>query len=74
MERVGCPDQRTVVGTLEDIADLAERFEVKSPSTIVLGGAVNILLGEYYSGEYYVMVGEEDMDRGERGRRRSFAV
>ena len=49
MERAGCPDQRTVVGTLEDISDLAERFEVKTTSTIVEGGVMNILLEEDYS-------------------------
>ena len=33
------------MGTLEDTADLVERFEVKPPSTIVVGGVVNVLLG-----------------------------
>ena len=46
MEHAGCPDQRTVVGTLEHIADLTERFEVKSPSNIIVGVVPNILLGE----------------------------
>ena len=45
MEHAGCPDQRTVVVNLEDIADLAERFEVKPPSTIVVGDVVNVFLG-----------------------------
>ena len=61
------------MGTLEDIADLAERFEVKSPSTIVVGGVVGVLLGEDYSGEYNRMVKKEGMGRGGRGRQRSFA-
>ena len=45
-----------VVGTLEDIADLSERFEVKPPSIIVVGGVVNLLLGEDYGGEDDEMV------------------
>ena len=45
------------MGTLEDIADLAERFEVKPPSTILVGGVVNVLLGEDYGGEDNEMVG-----------------
>ena len=44
VERAGCPDQRTVVGTMENIADLAEKYEVKPPSTIVVGEVVNVLL------------------------------
>ena len=56
MEHEGCPDQRTVVGTLEDTADLVERFEVKPPSIIVVGGVVNLLLGEDYGGEDDEMV------------------
>ena len=55
------------MGTLEDIADLAERFEVKSPSTIVVGGVVGVLLGEDYSGEYNRMVKKEGMGRGGEG-------
>ena len=61
------------MGTLEDIADLAERFEVNPPSTIIVGGAVKIILGEDYSGEDDEMFGEEDMGRGGKGRQRSFA-
>ena len=57
MECEGCPDQKTVVGNLEDKADLAERFEVKYTGTIVAGGVMNILLGEYYGGQYNDMVG-----------------
>lgn len=44
VERAGCPDQRTVVGTMETIADLAEKYDVKPPSTIVVGDVVNVLL------------------------------
>lgn len=44
VERAGCPDQRTVVGNLETIADMAEQYTVKPPSTIVVGGVVNVLL------------------------------
>jgi len=46
VERAGCPEQRTVVGTMESIADLAERFNVRPPSTIVVGEVVNVLLTE----------------------------
>lgn len=44
VERAGCPNQRTVVGTMETIADLAEKHNVKPPSTIVVGEVVNVLL------------------------------
>lgn len=46
VERAGCPDQRTIVGNMETIADLAERYNVKPPSTIVVGKVVNVLLTE----------------------------
>ena len=46
VERAGCPDQRTVVGTMETIADLAEKYDVRPPSTIVVGEVVNVLLTE----------------------------
>lgn len=44
VEKAGCPDQRTVVGNMETIADLAEKYDVKPPSTIVVGDVVNVLL------------------------------
>lgn len=46
IEKAGCPDQRTVVGNMETIADLAEKYQVKPPSTIVVGKVVNVLLLE----------------------------
>mmetsp|Transcript_22675 Transcript_22675/g.31755 ORF Transcript_22675/g.31755 Transcript_22675/m.31755 type:complete len:401 (-) Transcript_22675:904-2106(-) len=46
VERAGCPDQRTVVGNMETIADLAEKHDIKPPSTIVVGEVVNVLLEE----------------------------
>jgi uroporphyrin-III C-methyltransferase len=46
VERAGCPDQRTVVGNMENIADLADKHEIKPPSTIVVGEVVNVLLEE----------------------------
>ncbi len=58
VERAGCPEQRTVVGTMESIADLAERFQVKPPSTIVVGEVVNVLLTE----EDFVEVVEEGLE------------
>jgi uroporphyrin-III C-methyltransferase len=44
VENAGCPTQRTVVGNMETIADLAEKHNVKPPSTIVVGDVVNVLL------------------------------
>ena len=44
IERAGCPDQRTIVGNMETIATLAESFNVKPPSSIVVGEVVNVLL------------------------------
>mmetsp|Transcript_15920 Transcript_15920/g.26646 ORF Transcript_15920/g.26646 Transcript_15920/m.26646 type:complete len:339 (-) Transcript_15920:233-1249(-) len=46
VERAGCPDQRTVVGNMETIADLAKEHDVKPPSTIIVGDVVNVLLNE----------------------------
>jgi len=46
IESAGCPNQRTVVGNMETIADLAEEYEVKPPSTIIIGEVVNVLLEE----------------------------
>lgn len=46
VERAGCPEQRTVVGTMENIANLADKYKVKPPSTIVVGEVVNVLLTE----------------------------
>ena len=46
VERAGCPDQRTVVGTMGSIADIAEANDVRPPSTIVVGEVVNVLLTE----------------------------
>ena len=44
VEKAGCPAQRTVVGNMKTIADLAEEYEIKPPSTIVVGDVVNVLL------------------------------
>jgi siroheme synthase len=44
IEKAGCPTQRTVVGDMETIADLAEKYNVVPPSTIVVGEVVNVLL------------------------------
>jgi len=46
VEKAGCPDQRTVVGDMTTIADLAEQHNVKPPSTIVVGDVVNVLLDQ----------------------------
>ncbi|KAL3907240.1 MAG: hypothetical protein SGARI_003632 [Bacillariaceae sp.] len=44
VEKAGCPSQRTVVGTMETIGDIAEKHNVQAPSTIVVGKVVNVLL------------------------------
>lgn len=44
VERAGCPDQRTVVGDMTTIADVAEEHNIQPPSTIVVGEVVNVLL------------------------------
>jgi len=46
VERAGCPDQRTVVGNMQTIGDLADLYQVKPPSTIVVGSVVNVLLDQ----------------------------
>mmetsp|Transcript_27694 Transcript_27694/g.31754 ORF Transcript_27694/g.31754 Transcript_27694/m.31754 type:complete len:345 (+) Transcript_27694:82-1116(+) len=46
IQDAGCPSQRTIVGTMETISDLAEEYEVKAPSTIVVGDVVSVLLGK----------------------------
>lgn len=53
IQNAGCPNQRTVVGNMETIADLAEKYQVKAPSTIVVGEVVNVLL-------------EQDIETGEQ--------
>jgi uroporphyrin-III C-methyltransferase len=67
VERAGCPDQRTVVGTIDTIADLAERYDVKPPSTIIVGEVVNALLteGDFVVEEY----ADESENNGARIRR-----
>ena len=44
VEKAGCPDQRTVVGTMMTIADVAEQHNIQPPSTIVMGDVVNVLI------------------------------
>jgi len=52
IQNAGCPTQRVVVGNMETIADLAEEYKVKAPSTIVVGDVVSVLLeGTLESGE-----------------------
>lgn len=46
VEKAGCPDQRTVTGNMRTIADIAERHAIKPPSTIIVGGVVNVLLAK----------------------------
>jgi uroporphyrin-III C-methyltransferase len=46
VESAGCPNQRTVVGNMNTIADLAEEYNVKPPSTIIVGEVVRVLLEE----------------------------
>jgi len=51
IERAGCPNQRTVVGNMETIGDIAEKYNVQAPSTIVVGDVVNVLLDKDDEGE-----------------------
>jgi len=44
VERAGCPEQRTFVGNMETIADIAKENNIKPPSTIVVGDVVCVLL------------------------------
>jgi uroporphyrin-III C-methyltransferase len=44
VERAGCPNQRTIIGTMTTISDLAIRHKVQPPSTIIVGDVVNVLL------------------------------
>jgi uroporphyrin-III C-methyltransferase len=46
VEKAGCPDQRTVRGTLKTIAQIALDFKIKAPSTIIVGDVVNVLQEE----------------------------
>jgi len=51
IERAGCPNQRTVVGNMETIGDIAEKYNVQAPSTIVVGDVVNVLIEKDDDGE-----------------------
>jgi siroheme synthase len=43
IENAGCPEQRTVTGTMKTIADIANRHKIKAPAVIVVGEVVNAL-------------------------------
>ncbi|KAL3827242.1 hypothetical protein ACHAXA_004717 [Cyclostephanos tholiformis] len=62
VERAGFPDQRTVVGDISTISDIAEWHDVRPPSTIVVGEVVNVLLTD----DDFAM--EVDKDEGEGAR------
>jgi len=47
VENAGCPSQRTVVGDMTNIADLAAIHNIQPPSTIVVGKVVNVLLDSH---------------------------
>lgn len=53
IERGTRPDQRVTVGSLENIADLAEERKVKAPAITVIGDVVNLhaILGEQIAGK-----------------------
>jgi uroporphyrin-III C-methyltransferase len=42
--KAGCPDHHMVMGDMATIADLAKRYCVKPPSTIIVGTIVQVLL------------------------------
>jgi siroheme synthase len=46
IEKAGCPTQRTVIGDMQSIADLAVKHNIQAPSTIVVGKVVNVLLDD----------------------------
>ncbi|KAL7562402.1 hypothetical protein ACA910_020548 [Epithemia clementina (nom. ined.)] len=46
VERAGCPNQRTVIGDISNIASLAEQHNVKPPSTVVVGKVVRVLIDD----------------------------
>jgi siroheme synthase len=47
IEKAGCYNQqRTIVGTLTTISSIANQYNIQSPSTIVVGDVVNVLLDE----------------------------
>jgi len=50
IESAGCPQQRTVTGSLETIAQIAEQHQVKAPATIVVGSVCKVLLESDESG------------------------
>jgi uroporphyrin-III C-methyltransferase len=52
VEKAGCPEQRTIVGNMETIADLARQHQIQPPSTIVVGDVVNVLIEETDQGEH----------------------
>ncbi|CAJ1948931.1 unnamed protein product [Cylindrotheca closterium] len=54
VEKAGCPDQRTVVGDMSNIADLAALHDIQPPSTIIFGKVVNVLLD---SDQYEIIEG-----------------
>ena len=55
IQNAGCPTQRTVVGNMETIADLAEEYKVKAPSTIIVGKVVSVLLENTHEGAEELM-------------------
>ena len=52
VEKAGCPDQRTVVGDMTNIAKLAIVNNVQPPSTIVVGEVVRVLMDKSDQGEH----------------------
>mmetsp|Transcript_18885 Transcript_18885/g.26810 ORF Transcript_18885/g.26810 Transcript_18885/m.26810 type:complete len:377 (+) Transcript_18885:142-1272(+) len=45
VERAGCGvKQRTVIGDMTTISDLAEQYDIQAPSTIIVGNVVRVLL------------------------------
>jgi siroheme synthase len=46
IEKAGCPTQRTVIGDMQSIADIAVKHNIQAPSTIVVGKVVNVLLDD----------------------------
>ena len=51
VEKAGCPSQRTIVGNMKNIADLASLHSIQAPSTVVVGKVVEVLLDANQCGE-----------------------
>lgn len=61
VEKAGCPEQRTVVGDLDTIAGYCVEYEIRPPSTIVVGEVVGVLLEDGVQGLVEMAVESSDV-------------